>query len=284
MKKIKQIVEQIQSASTVKSDLHLLLWQLICYSPQWPLRLQQQQLLDSSEKFSFKIFDQHFSNSELKVNGFKWGTGKRRILLTHGWGSKAGDFMEMITAINQIDDVTVITFDAPGNGSSEGSLSNLILYSTSVEEIVRMFGQPDVVIGHSLGAMANVRAFKENPPAVMISLAPLIKLKENFMATMSMVKIPVEDQEKFMATFESRFGVKAADFDLNKMYEFDENVDHWLAYDEKDHVAPYPYLKSFLDKHPSIITGKFENVGHEKIIKDPAVIQEITKKIDALAI
>ncbi len=56
----------------------------------------------------------------------------RKLLITTGWGSKAADFSELIQALRAIDDLEIIAFDAPGNGSSEGELSNLLLFIFSV--------------------------------------------------------------------------------------------------------------------------------------------------------
>ncbi len=169
MKKLKSIIQQITSVSSDdKQALNDLIWDFICYSPQWPLRHHQEQLLDEAEKFSIRVYDEHFAKGDLNVNGFKWGNGKYTVLLTHGWGSKAADFFEMINALRALD-LTVISFDAPGNGSSEGNLSNLLLYAAGVKGVVDKFGMPDISIGHSLGAMANVVGLKDTPPSLLIS-------------------------------------------------------------------------------------------------------------------
>src|SRR5690242_3522676 len=129
MKKLKQIFTEVKTNSShTKDELNQLLWQLICYSPKMPVRFQQQQLLDEAEKFTLQAKDEFFAHKNLNFNGFKWGNGNHKVLITHGWGSKTADFTELITELRKIDDLEVIAFDAPGNGSSEGDLSNLLLY------------------------------------------------------------------------------------------------------------------------------------------------------------
>jgi hypothetical protein len=73
-----------------------MLWQLICYSPKMSPRLQQQQLLDEAQKFTLPVDDPHFAKSVLNFNGFIWGDGSKKVLISHGWGSKAIDFDEVI--------------------------------------------------------------------------------------------------------------------------------------------------------------------------------------------
>ncbi len=282
MKKLRQIIAQIKTTTSATDEFAELIWQLICYSPKMPVRLQQEQHLNEAEKFSLAIKDEHFEKKELTFNGFKWGTGSKKLLITHGWGSKAADFTEMITALRTISDLEIIAFDAPGNGSSEGELSNLLLYVQAVRAIASEYGNPDILIGHSLGAIANVIALKElgYTPSLLISIAPLIRLKENFEYSMNMVGIMQPDQDKFLESFENKFNNPASFYNLNDWYSFDTQFKHLLAYDPNDQVSTYSYLEEFLNANRSIISQKYDDVGHERIIKSPQVINDLVEKIN----
>ena len=171
----------------------------------------------------------------------------------------------------------IIAFDAPGNGSSIAGLSNLSLFTASVKAIITAYGAPDIVIGHSLGTMANIIALKELAikPLLLVSLTPLIKLQENFESTMTSVGVAVEDQQKFLANFEEIVHIPASYFDLNTIYNFDNSFNHWIFYDKHDLTAPYSYLESFLKAHPYIKNRNYEGVGHERIIKSQLVIDDV---------
>jgi pimeloyl-ACP methyl ester carboxylesterase len=281
MKKLKQIITQIKADPTNTPDE--MLWQLICYSPKMPLRLQQEQLLNESEKFSLTVKDDYFAGKELVFNGFKWENGSRKLLITHGWGSKAADFMEIINALKEIDDLEIIAFDAPGNGSSEGELSNLLLFILSIKAITLNFGEPDILIGHSLGAMANVIALSEMKikPSLLISIAPLIRLKENFEYTMNTVGVSQMAQDNFFKSFEEKFNKPASFYNLIDRYALDKKINHWLAYDENDHISTYNYLKEFLDANQSTVSQEYEGIGHERMIKSAQVINDLVEVVKA---
>lgn len=286
MKKLKSIINQIKTFDTGNADeLNDLVWQLICYSPKMPVRLQQQQLLDEAEKFSLTVADPHFAHKELNFNGFIWGKGKHQILITHGWGSKAADFFDVITVLKELPNVQIIAFDAPGNGSSEGELSNLLLYTQAVKAILINYGKPAAMIGHSLGGAANVIALREMGmvPSLLISLTPLILLKENFEASMNAAGVPQQAQAHFFKSFETRFNLPASYFDLNAWYLFDEPLNHWLAYDEHDLISPYSYMNRFLDAQPSIKAQNFNGVGHDRILKSPEVIEVLVRLVKEIA-
>jgi hypothetical protein len=278
MKNLKQIIAQVQTPGIEQTEgFNDILWQLICYSPKMTARLQQEQLIAEAVKFTLPVMDEFFEHKELQFNGFIWGGGKHKILITHGWGSKAADFIDMITKLREIDDVQIIAFDAPGNGSSEGYLSNLLLYVAAIKAITLKYGKPAVTIGHSLGGIANAIAFTEmrSAPDLLISIAPLIRLKENFEASMSRFGVSHEKQQLFFQSFESKFHRTASSYNLKDWYTFDVQHKHWLAYDENDLISPYSYLKEFLDANPFIESQNYPDVGHDRIIKSTPLIDDM---------
>jgi pimeloyl-ACP methyl ester carboxylesterase len=283
MKKLRQIMLQTKIlAEANATGFNDMLWQLICYPPRMPIRHPQEALMNAAERFTLTVPDDHFAHHQLTFNGFKWGTGKRKILLTHGWGSKAADLGDIIEALRTIDDVQVIAFDAPGNGSSEAELSNLLLFVLAVEAIIREFGSPDVLIGHSLGVMANVIAIRtmELKPALLASITPLVKLKENFETSMNAVGVQQQAQDEFFESFEALFNYPASYFNLTELYTAPSSLNHWLAYDESDLVAPYAYLKAFLTANPAISVKNYNEATHERILKSEAMIADLLNEVE----
>lgn len=283
MKRLKQIVNELK-LSQANPDAALMR-EFIFYSPKMPLRLHQEQLIAEAKQFSLPVFDTYFTHADVSINCFSWGSGKRKVLLTHGWASKALDFYELIVELRKIDDLEIIAFDAPGNGSSISEFSNLMLYADSVKSIALNYVQPNVLIGHSLGGMANVIALQELGlvPDLLISIAPLIRLKENFEQSLDSVNIEAEHQDIFFKNFADEFPVQASHFNLTNLYQLSPDITHFLAFDPADHISPYPYLKEFLDKYPAITSKPFEEVGHYKILKSADIIEDIFYKIKSLA-
>ncbi|RYD76354.1 MAG: alpha/beta hydrolase [Sphingobacteriales bacterium] len=282
MKRLKEIINELKISSNIQhKDAEKLIREFIFYSPKMPLRLHQEQLLASSNQFTLKVPDTYFTGAELLINCFSWGNGKNKILLTHGWASKGADFFELITELQKIEDVEIIAFDAPGNGSSVSEFSNLMLYAESVKSIAANYTMPDFLIGHSLGGMANVIAVQEATirPKYLISIAPLIRLKENFGQSMDSVNVSPSAQENFFKNFSSEFPVDADYFNLTELYNLNGNVNHFLAYDEEDHISPFSYLAEFLAKNIDINAKAYEGAGHYKILKSPEVINDVVEII-----
>ncbi len=283
MKKVKHLFNTaVELSEDNGSELNEALWNLIFYSPKIPNRLHQQQLVEESVMFEVTVNDNYFEQNQLTVQGYKWGNGINKVFLTHGWGSKATDFIDLINLLKTNPDLQIIAFDAPGNGVSEGNLTDLLLYIQSINAIIEQFGIPQVLIGHSLGAMANAILLKQNNIhiPVLISLSPLIKLKEFFISIMCNVKSPLPAQTTFLESFKNRYHISAEAFDLCKLYETDSNKHHLLTYDLNDRISPYIYMEEFLSKNPLITTRESSDIAHEKMHKDPGIISEINAFIN----
>jgi len=282
MKKLKQSIEYLKSLEHISITANIDdIWSYICYSPKMPLRHHQELLIQLASKDELAVKDEFFSGHLLSFPVYRWGSGKDLVLLTHGWGSKAADFSMLIDKLLENPDLTIIAFDAPGNGGAEGELSNLILYIEAVQTIINTYGLPAIVIGHSLGAMANIAALAKirHTPNWIISLTPLIDLKANFAASMDFVAVPKEVQEHFFLNFEEKFNMKTAYFHLNSLYDFDNSQQHLVLYDQQDKIAPYTYLQSFFKVHPPTEAIDLNGVGHERILKSPEAISCVLEKI-----
>lgn len=281
MRKVHQLSTKIQDLVHKKDteELRKILFEFLFYSPKFPLRNHQQLLLDQSQEFVLDVFDPYFEHSFLKIKSFCWGEGDNTVLLTHGWASKAIDFYHIIQSLLNRN-MRVISFDAPGNGYSEGRLTNLLLYVKSIEKVVEQYGIPQVMIGHSLGVMANVIALRTMPskPEALISLTPLINLENYFTSQLLHHEVGESIIEQFYSDFFDFFHVKASHFDLNTLYDHPQE-NHWLLYDAYDKISPQRFMDGFLARNKTIKARAYNHVGHENMLKDKGVVSDILELI-----
>jgi len=282
MKTYKQRLVEVRKAEGPAARLEAL-WNYISFPIRLPNRPHQEELMAQASRFSMPVEDPYFAKKELRFQGYIWGSGSRKIYLTHGWSSKAADFTEIITALQLLEDVQIIAFDALGNGSSEGELSNLMLYVKPLEAIIEKYGMPAVLIGHSLGAMANVVALKsfELQPKLLLSITPVIELADNFTGMMNHAGVTPEDQSRWFQDFLDYYKLPVSYFDMKSLYSALPATKHLVFYDESDEMLPYTQLEVFLQQHPEIETQAFNGAGHYRILREPGFIEILR---DALAV
>ena len=73
---------------------------------------------------------------EIEVNGksvttYTWGTGRRVVVLVHGWRSRASRFSALVAALSE-PGRTIVAFDAPGNGNSPGTRTSVLDYAEAI--------------------------------------------------------------------------------------------------------------------------------------------------------
>ncbi len=97
------------------------------------------------------------------LNTVDWGSGDQCVVLLHGMMGAASGYYEVGPALAE-HGYRVIAVDLPGHGDSPAAPhANLDLFVQSVVETVG--GQPEIAVGHSLGAVVLAAALDELRPA-----------------------------------------------------------------------------------------------------------------------
>jgi pimeloyl-ACP methyl ester carboxylesterase len=95
------------------------------------------------------------------------GENAQRILVVHGWGSRAEYLAELASGLKQAG-AQVVILDLPGHGASSGRRLDLKIAAEAIVAAERHFGRFDGVVGHSFGGaaimMAAGRVFPELQP------------------------------------------------------------------------------------------------------------------------
>jgi pimeloyl-ACP methyl ester carboxylesterase len=82
---------------------------------------------------------------------------RRRILVVHGWGSRAEYLSDLAWGLRQTG-ADVVVLDLPGHGASSGRRLDLKIAAEAIVAAERHFGRFDGVVGHSFGGAAVMMA------------------------------------------------------------------------------------------------------------------------------
>lgn len=97
------------------------------------------------------------SVEEGQVSAWAWGSGPV-VVLVHGWGGQGGrlaaPFVEPLVASG----FSVVAFDAPGHGASDGRMSSMPQFARALAAIAVEAGSLYGIVAHSMGGSATTLA------------------------------------------------------------------------------------------------------------------------------
>ncbi len=92
---------------------------------------------------------------------YHWQGDGPTILLLHGWESNSFRWKYVFPELKKRN-YNIIAIDAPAHGMTDGTLFTAIKYAGIIKTVNSLY-QPEIIMAHSVGAMATVYSVHEQP-------------------------------------------------------------------------------------------------------------------------
>jgi pimeloyl-ACP methyl ester carboxylesterase len=223
-------------------------------------------------------FLQSAEPGKLKIEGrtvmtYKWGHGPKRALFVHGWMGHSAQFRQMISSFTD-QGYTCYAFDAPAHGLSPGSRSDLLQFRNSIFELREKTGKFDLIIAHSLGAMAaalvNRNSWLSNKCVFISSPALAAQILNTYADGLH----ASTDRFAYLQhTVYARFGIPFGQLMLSENIGAMPGSVLQFIYDRDDEILKEDPVKILLQKRPDAHLMLSNGLGHNGILKDKRVIE-----------
>jgi pimeloyl-ACP methyl ester carboxylesterase len=225
-------------------------------------------------------------DGDITIKGFEWnpvnGNGKT-VLICHGYASYFYKFEKYVQPLLN-NGFSVIGFDAPGHGQSEGKYINIIIYKNAIEHIINKFGPIDHFMGHSLGGITLAmiaEKIKLPEQHKFVLIAPATKTTTTFANYFTMMRFSEPIKQAFYNELYKQTDKPISYFEADRAIENFKGPLLWV-HDEGDRVCPYSDLKNFQKIAPKNIKFLITNgLGHNKVYKTPEVVDQIVAFLSA---
>jgi pimeloyl-ACP methyl ester carboxylesterase len=229
----------------------------------------EQQFLENGTQFLIRVHDK-------EIRCWKWGQGPA-ILFVHGWNGRGVNFACFFKSVIGAG-YSVITYDAPAHGESEGQVTNYFELSDTVRSFLNPSRGLNIqgIIAYSIGGSATINCIsKDNPSVDTVLIAPALKLKELLFNAFNYHGVPEVVYRNLVA-------------DMERFYGYDVHQDNpdvlvksisskmLIVHDKDDRTIPYTDSKILADNTDNFYLHTTEDLGHKQILKDNAVIDVIT--------
>jgi pimeloyl-ACP methyl ester carboxylesterase len=246
---------------------------LFCRPFRLNLNEKQNEFFNTGEKFSI-------DEEGISIQGYKWGTGKRKILFLHGWQSHSYRWKAYIEALPK-DEFTVYALDAPGHGLSSGNFLSVPLYSSVIHKFILREEKIHAVISHSLGGFTflyTLYKFPLLPVDKAIVMAPPGEAGDFLTVFKSTLGASARVMELLNAYFEDRYNITFDYFSAAK-FAASVNIHGLIIHDEDDAEAPFHYSRTINQAWKRSRLLATRGLGHN--LRAARVVEEVVSFINS---
>jgi len=204
----------------------------------------------------------------------------KRILLTHGWGSRV-DYLTALIEGLVATGAEVVALDWPGHGASPGRFLTMPQAVQTVDAAWRHFGPFDAAVGHSFGgaslacaAGGALACLQPRIPGRLVLIGAPSEMAWLFADFGRLMHLRPKVQAAFEAVAERLAGRSLREFDAARMIaalEVPVLVIH--AEDDKEVAAEHAHRYAAANRRVHLLWAN--GLGHRRIVSAPPVIEAV---------
>ncbi|HEY8358363.1 MAG TPA: alpha/beta fold hydrolase [Ramlibacter sp.] len=199
-------------------------------------------------------------------------------LLVHGWGGHAGQLRALADTLAQ-QGLRPVLVEMPAHGRSAGGASNLPQFARAIEYVVGRLQQQGhavrLLAAHSLGANAAAFAVARGLPVErLVLLAPPASPREYTRYFAHVFGLTEATRAAMQGRIEAREGLLMPQFDVQAVGPR-IRIPTLVVHDRRDSANAFTDGQAFAHAVRGAQLLATENLGHRKILKDPAVLAQV---------
>jgi predicted alpha/beta hydrolase family esterase len=231
-----------------------------------PMELEKN-FLETGKNFQIKVCDK-------TIQCWKWGEGPL-VIFVHGWNGSGIQFVQFFKSFIKAS-YSVVTFDGPGHGKSQGETSSYFEMTDAVRAIMNYFKDKYIqgIVAHSFGAAAIINSMdKEDCFYNAVLIAPPLKFKDILDKTFDFYGIPRIICRSILNDYEKRFGYNLAKDDPYILLK-ENRYKLLVIHDRSDKAISYLDTEEVSNQIETIELLTTNGLGHKRILQDQDVINK----------
>lgn len=204
------------------------------------------------------------------LSAISWGDSERKILLVHGWESRAtqvSGFAEKFVEAG----FQVIALDGPAHGQSAGKQANPLMFAKAVVQANSELGPFETIIGHSMGGSAVAIALSEGVESKKVVLISSPSSIESVLKRFAkFIGLPTKSTQRFLNLVGENVGRSAESLNIAKLIQ--SNSSKGLIIHDKDDIEiPYADAKTIEQNWKGAKLISTQGYGHRSILRQKDV-------------
>lgn len=212
------------------------------------------------------------------IRGATRGSGPV-VYLVHGWGGRGSQLHAFVGPLVRAGH-QVVSFDAPAHGGSDPGpsgpgRSTAVELARALDDVAARFGPAHAVVAHSLGAMATTLAVEHGWLGVqrLALVAPMLDVETALDVFTAGLGIGPRTRQRLGRRIARRVGLPLDEFSPEPLVR--DGIPALVAHDVGDRQTPYADSVVFVERHRDATLLTTSGLGHQRILRDPAVVQAV---------
>jgi alpha-beta hydrolase superfamily lysophospholipase len=244
------------------------LFRYIFFTPlRYPLPEKEKEMAARAEKFMITVKGK-------KIQGYRWMHDGPAVLLVHGWAGRATQFRKFIPALHNAG-YSVVAFDGPAHGGSEGKSTNIIEFSDALKKLFENeSNKPVAAITHSFGGVATLYSVMTGLPLTTVVNIASPSIGDDVVSIyLRAIKGSAPTGEAFKKHILATYGKTFDEFSsLHFVKHFPRPVRLMIVQDDADPEVSMEHATELQKAYPSARLLATQGLGHTRILKEDAVI------------
>lgn len=210
---------------------------------------------------------------ERKIQLWKLGEGPT-LLFVHGWNGRGVQFQHFFQpALNA--GFSVLFFDAPAHGLSEGKMTNYLEITESIQHILNHEIGKNIkgVIAHSMGSSVIINHLSRHANQVkLVLIAPALRLMELLFSSFQIHGVPRKTYTKLVREVAEQFQIPLETQNpIDLITKIDNDI--LIIHDKNDRTTPIGPSTKVAEELKNVKMMTTEGYGHSLIMRQEEVIK-----------
>ncbi|GAB3333669.1 alpha/beta fold hydrolase [Marilutibacter aestuarii] len=219
------------------------------------------------------------------VQAYAWGDPGRQpyLLFSHGWSSHGTRIATWLPRLRE-SGLAVVAFDQYAHGLSPGAFATIPSFVEHLLAVAAHFGQPRVLVGHSLGGATAILAMQRGLRADRVVLvAPAADPVDAGLRFAGLIGLAHHACLRMMRGFERRYGIEFARMQAHRVVPA-LACPALVVHDLRDREVPWCEGERYARHWPGARLLSTEGLGHHRIMDHAGVIDAACAFIQGRAV
>lgn len=224
-----------------------------------------------------------------RMRYYQWPAtdGAPRVLMAHGWSDLAENLLPLIGDLRE-QGFAVTALDWPAHGASDGRITNMREWLSSIRRLSAEHGPWHAVVAHSLGAFCTAMSVREDIPMYgeplhaerLVLIAPPESSMQMLRLFSEALAIRRGVRDRMERIFDGILGSRFAEYSVGRALQAYQGR-ALVIHDRNDKRVPFESLEIARGKAPAHEYLVTRGLGHRRILEDENVRAAIRTHLTA---